>query len=476
MAVSVRGMFLTIDCPDELFADVALPGVMTGRGVQLEAVEEVPAGPWLAAVIDCIDPRQLSEWDLPAYLRACARVQAWAAARVSDGVAELASRPGGFGADKEIAFALREPVGATQKRIHDAMRLRKMLPATRRLFRSGAISESQAVAMVEATSTVRDPGLAAAVEEKVFASDGALAKAAKELRRRARQVLTRLDPGGAEDRARAARDESDVSFAAGEDGVGTTFVHGPVEEALMVKTAADAYAASRKAAGDPRRIGVLRCEGVARMCGDYLRGATALGGAAPRAGGLPVEIGIVVGLQTALGHGEIPAELPGLGIVPREVVARMVQEEGARLRLLVADESSGRLVHRAVSAYRPTAEQIAHVRAQYVFGVGPGSQVLAGRTDTDHAVPYPAGPTQVGNLLPNDRTWHNGHTRRQLSVSVDDSGSVKWTSVLGQSRTVTPYDYAVHLATGEEGSPGEQQPTHDRDRGERGRDPMPEQP
>src|SRR4051812_27178840 len=438
-------MFLTVECPDELCTDACIPGVMTGDGVRLEAVEEVPAGPWLAAVLDCIHPRQLSEWDLPAYLRGCARVQAWAAARLSDGVAELASRPGGFGADKEVALALREPVGAVQKRIHHAKRLRRMLPTTRQLFRSGALNEKQADAVVEATSGVQDAGLAAAVEDKVLTSQRALAKTARELARAARQALTRLDPDGEHERSRAAREQADVVFHPGEDGVAVTVVEGPVEETLVVKTAADAYAASRKAAGDPRRIGVLRCEGVARMCGDYLTGATTLEGAAPRAGGLPVEIGIVVGLPTALGQRELPAEVPGLGIVPREVVARLVSEESARLRLLVVEEESGRLVHRAARGHRPTAEQIAQVRAQYVFSVGPGSQVLAGRTDTDHAVPYPAGPTQVGNLLPNDRTWHNGHTRQQLSVSIGDSGAVEWTSVLGQSRTVTPYDYGMHL-------------------------------
>src|SRR3954468_23193063 len=116
---------------------------MTGTGVRLEAVEEVPAGPWLAALLDVVDPRTLSDWDLPAYLRACARLQAWAAARLSDGVAELASRPGGFGADKEVALALREPVGAAQRRIHHAKRLRRMLPTTRRLFGWGQLSEKQ---------------------------------------------------------------------------------------------------------------------------------------------------------------------------------------------------------------------------------------------------------------------------------------------------------------------------------------------
>src|SRR3954470_16232067 len=111
-------MMLTVECPDELWDVAALPGVMTSPGVQLEAVEEVPAGPWLAVLLDSIDPAQLTEWDLPAYLRACDRLQSWTAARLSDGVGELASRPGGFGADKEVALALREPVGASQRRIH----------------------------------------------------------------------------------------------------------------------------------------------------------------------------------------------------------------------------------------------------------------------------------------------------------------------------------------------------------------------
>src|SRR3954447_18656003 len=98
-------MFLSMECPDELLGEVSLPPVMTGIGVRLEAVEDVPAGPWLAALLDSVDPTALSEWDLPAYLRACSRMQGWAAACVSEAIAELASRPGGFGADKEVALA-----------------------------------------------------------------------------------------------------------------------------------------------------------------------------------------------------------------------------------------------------------------------------------------------------------------------------------------------------------------------------------
>jgi len=432
-------MTATVETPNVPWG---LPVLMTPEGAALETMESVPAGPWLADAIDDIDVTRLSDWDLPAYLRAAARVRAWAAAQLSEGIAELASRTGEFGADKEVALALREPVGAAQRRVHYALRLRRLLPATRRLFLRGDLSEKHVDAVIEATGGVDDAELLAAVEDKALASAAGRAGTARELHRATRRALTRLDPAGAQDRARAAREHADVTLLPGDDGMSAVIIDAPVEQALPVKSAADAYAATAKAGGDTRRIGVLRAEGLARICTDYLAGLSTTT-SMPRAGGRPIEIGIVIGLDTALGHADLPGEVPGHGIVPRDVIADMIAEELPKLRLMVIDDTTGRLLHRAVDTYRPTAAQIAHVRAEYVHSVGPGSQVLAERTDTDHAKPHPDGPTQIGNLIPNDRTWHNGHTRRQLSVTLDDSGSVTWTSVLGQSRTVNPYDYRI---------------------------------
>lgn len=425
-----------------MFADVVAPPVMTDVGARLEAVEDEPAGPWLGALLHSIDVTKLTEWDMPAYLRAAAKHQAWSASLVTEGVAELASRPGGQGADKEVALALREPVGAAQRRIWIASRLRR-LPTARRLFGRGDLGEKHAAALVEATGRVHDGELLAKVEDKVLTVDGALARTATELKRAARQALVRLDPAGAQQRAREAREEADVSFQPGEDGMAATVIEGPVEQTLVVKRAGDAYAFTRKAAGDPRRVGMLRCEGIARICEDYLTGSSTVGGGRPRSGGRPIEIGIVVGLDTALGNRDLPGEIPGVGIVPREVIAKMVADEGAKLRLMVIDEGTGRLVHQAVDSYRPKPWQTAQVRNEYVYSVGPGSQVLASCTDIDHPDPWPVGETVIGNLVPNDRTWHDGHTKRQLSVKIDEDGSVIWTSVLGQTRTVTPYDYRL---------------------------------
>jgi hypothetical protein len=53
----------------------------------------------------------------------------------------------------------------------------------------------------------------------------------------------------------------------------------------------------------------------------------------------------------------------------------------------------------------------------------------------------------IGNLIPFDRPWHNGKTRGELSVTVDDNASVHLTTASGQSRTVTPYDYRMTEAS-----------------------------
>ena len=227
-------------------------------------------------------------------------------------------------------------------------------------------------------------------------------------------------------------------------------VHAPVEDAVIVKTAVDAYAATAKSCEDTRPIGVLRAEAPVTWASTYLAGLA--DGHVPKAAGRPIEVGITIGLRTILGLDDLPGELPGFGIIPRDVIATMIRREQPKLRLMVIDEQTGRLVYRAENSYRPTPDQVAQVRATYIFSVGPGSQIVATRADIDHVIAAPEGPTQIGNLVPYDRPWHIGKTKGQLSVTVDDDASIHMTTVLGQSRTVTPCDYRMTDITTPESS------------------------
>ena len=105
--------------PQEFLDGVAVPPAVTLDGELLAALESTPVGPWLAELVASVDRSRLTTLELPTYLRACARVAAWANAQLAAGVVELAARRDvdALGPDKEVAFALREPVGASQRRI-----------------------------------------------------------------------------------------------------------------------------------------------------------------------------------------------------------------------------------------------------------------------------------------------------------------------------------------------------------------------
>jgi hypothetical protein len=77
-----------------------VPPAVTLDGELLGALDETPAGPWLAELVGAVDRTRLTTFELPAYLRACQRVASWANAQLAAGVVELASRPDAFGPAK----------------------------------------------------------------------------------------------------------------------------------------------------------------------------------------------------------------------------------------------------------------------------------------------------------------------------------------------------------------------------------------
>jgi hypothetical protein len=125
--------------PQEFFDGVPVPPAVTLDGELLGALEDAPAGAWLAQMIEGVDVTSLTTFELPTYLRAASKVQAWAASCVDTAVGELASRRDldNVAADADIALALRESLQSAQKRIHRAQRLRRLLPAFKRAFHRG---------------------------------------------------------------------------------------------------------------------------------------------------------------------------------------------------------------------------------------------------------------------------------------------------------------------------------------------------
>ena len=165
---------------------------------------------------------------------------------------------------------------------------------------------------------------------------------------------------------------------------------------------------------------MLRAEAPVKWASNYLAGLAV--GRVPRAAGRPIEVGITLPLRTALGLDDLPGELPGYGVLPREVIRTMIRDELPKLRLMVIDPDSGRLVYRAESSHRPTSEQVAQVRATYVFSAGPGSQVMAVRTDTDHVIEAPSARHRSATCFrptgPGTSARPNGNCRSRSMTTV----------------------------------------------------------
>src|SRR3954470_1012507 len=115
--------------PQEFFDGVPVPPAVTLDGELLGALDDAPAGAWLAQLIEGVRVGSLTTLELASYLRQCARAQAWLGSCLDTAVAELASRRDrDVAADVEVSMALRESLQSAQKRIHRAQRLRSLLP------------------------------------------------------------------------------------------------------------------------------------------------------------------------------------------------------------------------------------------------------------------------------------------------------------------------------------------------------------
>src|SRR3954467_8527686 len=102
-------MMLMTDAPVALYDQVAIGPASTVDGEMLAHLDEVPAGAWLAVVLESVDRSRLTALDLLAYQRACARLLAWLSAQQTAAVAQFSACPDADVApDVEVRFTLRD--------------------------------------------------------------------------------------------------------------------------------------------------------------------------------------------------------------------------------------------------------------------------------------------------------------------------------------------------------------------------------
>lgn len=442
---------LVVEIPDAVFATPLdgpqLPaGACVGPGLPVGAalrwIDVSQFGPWSATLLASIDPADVHVADLPRYIRLLDRAESAMAARKSAAVATLAGAPpaGGYrevdAPAHELVVALRIPLGAAQAQVYRDRRLAGHLPGTRALYAEGLITSRHVAKIVAGTGTL-DVEQCAQVEALVL--DGAEHLSVHEFARRVRRAVAKIDPAGLRQRHQAAAAQSDVTVDPDDEAMAWLTGRMPLIDALIVKKAVDAYAMERKHAGDPRPVGVLRAEGLRVRAEAYLAGAVT--GHVPTAHGRPLEVQVVATPEALAGLADTPAEVPGMGPVPIEVVRQMAAE--AKLRWLTIEGETGRLLDRNPKVWRIPRPLAAHADAAYATSVGPHSTVSAERCDGEHQKRFPEGLTIEDNVAPMDRGWHRAKTFGAFLANRRPDGSIEWTTPLGQTVTVQPYDYRL---------------------------------
>lgn len=184
----------------------------------------------------------------------------------------------------------------------------------------------------------------------------------------------------------------------------------------------------------------------------------------------------VIGLDSLLGHADVPGEISTFGAVPAAVVRRMAQGRVILRRLVVDDR--GRLVDAELTltlpagsaigpalvktlltapyrahpldygstVYRLPADLDRHVVLRDRTCTVPGCGQPALRCDGEHAIPWPVGATSEDNCGAMCRWHHRLKTHSGWSVERGDDGSVLWTSPEGLSRRRRPFDYTRYIS------------------------------
>ena len=135
-----------------------------------------------------------------------------------------------------------------------------------------------------------------------------------------------------------------------------------------------------------------------------------------------------------------PVQVPGAGsLLPADVVALLVSPDTA-IRLARSDLVTGAVRGQDPTTYRPGAATARAVRSRDGTCRFPGCATPARRTQLDHVIAYPAGPTAPPNLLCLCATHHGFKHHANWKLAMTPEGVATWTAPDGRTHTTWPLD------------------------------------
>lgn len=443
----------------------------------------------LAALLVRTDPASLDPDAQVSYVQACQRLINAVTARQDAGlVAFVGANPRNTvyfvdGGEHELTdaralelqLALAWGEGFTRSRIESARTMARLLPNCSALAAAGEIqpvvaraitdgvqsltsSLDEAICIASRTNVPADQVDQLRQERAAFvlAFDSALShfapeRSLKQIRRRIRDTIQRLDPDGViARRAKAIRSHSDVRVCPLDDGMALLTAIMPAERAHACLRSIDLAARDTSQHDATELIGVRRSDALFDL---LTRRPVATTPASDQGrAGLPAHVDLVMTLPAFLGLSDDPCSLPGVGALHAQAVRELlVDATYVQIRRLIADPRTGHVLDVGVKRYRLTHAERERIerrdrRCRMIDCSAP-----AYRCECDHAQAFGSGgPSSTANLglLCKRHHQHKTHGGWRIVESKAD-GSCVWVSPLGRRYLHEPESVLPELDHGE---------------------------
>ena len=339
---------------------------------------------------------------------------------------------GEFVAD-EIGLVLSVSRRVAENRVAQAVEMTTRTPAVLRGLESGVLDLYRARIVTDATYRLDDQVAARVAAHVVGQTEGCNAS---QVRRLVRRAVLQLDPEGAQRRHEQARADRRLVLTPAEDGMAELTAFLPAEQAVAVYQRVDDFARGSRVPGDRRSADERRADAFVNV----LLGRRDAGVASQPDSGLRPLVHLTVAATTLAGADNEPGMLDGYGPIPAAFARAIASDPTGVWKRLVTDPIDGTLVEHTRHTYRPPAALDDFVRARDHTCRFPGCQHSAQRADLDHTIPWPKGPTTVGNLGALCRHHHRlkHHTTWRLTQT---NGRFCWTSPTGRRYTTHPQNH-----------------------------------
>ena len=286
--------------------------------------------------------------------------------------------------------------------IHYGRTLRERLPEVAKVFACGVIDFRMVSTIIARTENVDDEVMTRLDEALARHAEKWMKLSGPKLRDRLDLWVAKFDPAGVRVPPKV-EDDRYVEIVPTEVGMAGVFGNIHAADGAALAQRLDALAAT-VCQHDPRTMRQRRAD----ACGPLARGQASLAcqcgsadcpAAAQRHATAATVIHVLAEQATLDGRSDKPGYLPGFGILP----ADSVRELATSARLTPVAVPTGAAPD---PGYRPSAATLEFLRWRDLTCRWPGCDRPAEKSDIDHTVPWPHGPTHPSNTKPYCRSHH----------------------------------------------------------------------